>query len=325
MPKHHGHDVVHAIKAMRKGEIGVFFCLGGNFISASPDTVATAEGLQKVNLTIQVSTKLNRAHCITGKEALILPCLGRTELDITKEGEQFVSVENSMSIVHSSRGGFRPASTHLRSEPWIVAQLANATLGDKHLNWLELTDNYDTIRNLMEKSLDGFEDYNLRIRNPNGFSLPNPPRDSQSFATDNGKAHFTTNSLPNVSIDEDKYVMMTIRSHDQYNTTIYDLHDRYRGIHGNRRVVMMNANDMIERGWKTRTIVDIVSHFNGETRKADQWIVIPYDIPSGNIATYFPEANCLVPLESTADISNTPTSKWVVVSLHESNSSQEEE
>jgi anaerobic selenocysteine-containing dehydrogenase len=131
--------------------------------------------------------------------------------------------------------------------------------------------------------------------------------------------------LPDVSIDDDKYVMMTIRSHDQYNTTIYDLHDRYRGIHGNRRVVMMNANDMIERGWKTRTIVDIVSHFNGQTRKADQWIVIPYDIPSGNIATYFPEANCLVPLESTADISNTPTSKWVVVSLHESHSSREEE
>ena len=325
MPKHHGHDVVHAIKAMRKGQIGVFFCLGGNFISASPDTEATAEGLQKVDLTIQVSTKLNRAHCITGKEALILPCLGRTELDITKEGEQFVSVENSMSIVHSSRGGFRPASTHLRSEPWIVAQMANATLGNKHLNWLQLTDNYDHIRNLMEKSLDGFEDYNLRIRNPNGFSLPNPPRDSQSFATDNGKAHFTTNKLPDVSIDDDKYVMMTIRSHDQYNTTIYDLHDRYRGIHGNRRVVMMNANDMIERGWKTRTIVDIVSHFKGQTRKAEQWIVIPYDIPSGNIATYFPEANCLVPLESTADISNTPTSKWVVVSLHESHSSQEEE
>lgn len=325
VPSQHGYDVVNTIKAMQKGKISVFFCLGGNFISATPDTEASAEAMQKVGLSVQVSTKLNRAHCVTGEEALILPCLGRTELDISPKGEQFVSVENSMGIVHSSRGGLKPASKDLRSETWIVAQMANATLGSEHLNWLELVEDNDNIRTLMQRSLNGFEDYNKRIRQPNGFSLPNPPRDERSFATASGKAHFTTSSLPDVSIDSDKYVMMTIRSHDQYNTTIYDLHDRYRGIHGNRRVVMMNANDMIERGWKGRTIVDITSHFNGQTREAKKWIVVPYDIPSGNIATYFPEANCLIALDSTADISNTPTSKWVVVSLQENNSLQEEE
>ena len=180
-----------------------------------------------------------------------------------------------------------------------------------------MASNYDLIRDLMSEALAGFEDYNERVRVPNGFYLPNPPRDSRTFNTPDSKAHFITHPLPDVSIDDDKFVMMTIRSHDQYNTTIYDLHDRYRGIHGNRRIVLMNATDMIERGWKSRHIVDIVSHFDSEERRSNGWQVVAYDIPKGNIATYFPEANILVPLNSTADKSNTPTSKWILCSLLE--------
>ena len=315
-PREHGVDVVEAIGKMREGEVDLFFCMGGNFLSATPDTLATAEGLNRVKLTVQVSTKLNRSHLVTGETALILPCLGRTELDVQESGKQFVTVENSMGIVHTSNGGLKPVSSYLRSEPWIVASLATATLDDDR-DWMELVNNYDNIRTLMSKSLYGFENYNQRVRNPEGFALPNPPRDSRTFATPDKKAHFIAHDLPDVSIPSGKYVMMTIRSHDQYNTTIYDLHDRYRGVHGNRRVILMNANDMIKRGWKTRRIVDIVSHFNGEERRSDGWQVIAYDIPEGNIATYFPEANVLVPLNSTAEKSNTPTSKWIICSLLE--------
>ena len=313
-PREHGVDVVEAIDKMRAGEVDLFFCMGGNFISATPDTLATAEAINRVKLTVQVSTKLNRSHLVTGETALILPCLGRTELDIQHSGKQFVTVENSMGIVHTSKGNLKPVSKYLRSEPWIVASIANASLDDTR-DWMDLVNNYDNMRSLMSKALSGFEDYNDRVRNPHGFALPNPPRDTRSFSTPDKKAHFIAHDLPDVSVPDGKYVMMTIRSHDQYNTTIYDLHDRYRGIHGNRRVILMNATDMVERGWKTRRIVDIVSHFNGEERRSDGWQVIAYDIPKGNIATYFPEANVLVPLHSTADKSNTPTSKWIICSL----------
>ena len=313
-PREHGVDVVEAIDKMRAGEVDLFFCMGGNFISATPDTLATAEAINRVKLTVQVSTKLNRSHLVTGETALILPCLGRTELDIQHSGKQFVTVENSMGIVHTSKGNLKPVSKYLRSEPWIVASIANASLDDTR-DWMDLVNNYDNIRSLMSKALSGFEDYNDRVRNPHGFALPNPPRDTRSFSTPDKRAHFIAHDLPDVSVPDGKYVMMTIRSHDQYNTTIYDLHDRYRGIHGNRRVILMNATDMVERGWKTRRIVDIVSHFNGEERRSDGWQVIAYDIPKGNIATYFPEANVLVPLHSTADKSNTPTSKWIICSL----------
>ena len=315
-PRKHGVDVVQAINKMRKGEVDLLFCMGGNFISATPDTIATAEGINNVKLTVQVSTKLNRSHLVTGETALILPCLGRTELDVQKSGKQFVTVENSMGIVHTSKGSLKPVSKSLRSEPWIVASLAKATLSDDR-DWMNLVADYDNIRELMSQALSGFEDYNQRVRTEHGFALPNPPRDSRTFQTPDGKARFITHQLPDVSVDEQKYVMMTIRSHDQYNTTIYDLHDRYRGIHGNRRVILMNANDMIERGWKTRHIVDVVSHFKGSERRSDGWQVIAYDIPKGNIATYFPEANVLVPLDSTAEKSNTPTSKWIICSLLE--------
>ena len=315
MPRHHGYDVVNAIRAMIDGKVGVFFCMGGNFHSATPDTNATAEGMTRIPMTVQVSTKLNRSHLITGETAFILPCLGRTELDEQSEGPQFVTVENSMGIVHRSTGGLVPASPHLLSEPDIVGRLAEGTLGKKPLDWKSLTSNYDHIRDLMQNSLAGFDDYNKRVRQTNGFELPNPPRDSRSFSTPDGKAHFTAHDLPDVSIPSDCYVMMTLRSHDQYNTTIYDVHDRYRGIHGNRRVVLMNAQDMADRGWKNRQNVDLTSHFKGVDRSSVGWQLVAYDIPKGNIATYFPEANSLVPLDSTAAVSNTPTSKWIVVSV----------
>ena len=325
LPRKHGYDVVKSIKAMDENKVGIFFCMGGNFISATPDTRFTANALSKVEMVVQVSTKLNRSHAVTGKEALILPCLGRTELDIQKSGEQFVSVENSMGIVHMSKGNLKPASKHLRSEPWIVSSLAEKTLDNSPISWMEMIDSYDGIRDLMSDCLAGFENYNSRVKQDNGFYLPNPPRDERKFDTNDGKAHFTTHKLPNLEVGEGQYVMMTLRSHDQYNTTIYGLDDRYRGIKGNRRILMMNSIDMLDRNWKTRQRIDITSHFEGQTRLSQSWLVIPYDIPSGNIAAYFPEANELVPLNSTAELSNTPTSKWIICSLSESDSSDEEE
>ena len=325
LPRHHGYDVVHAIEAMQQGNVDVFFCMGGNFLSATPDTDLTAKAIQNIGLTVQVSTKLNRSHLITGKEALILPCLGRTESDVQASGEQFVSVENSMGQVHRSMGRLPPASPDLRSEPWIVARMAAATLGHKHLDWLDLVSNYDKIRSLMERSLNGFDNYNERVREPNGFALPNPPKDSQSFSTESGLAQFTAHALPDVQIEEDQYVLMTLRSHDQYNTTIYGLNDRYRGVSGHRRVLFMNAKDMVERGWKSRQRVNITSHFNDEVRHSNDWLVVPYEIPRKNLAAYFPEANSLVPLHSTAAISNTPTSKWIVCTLADPSMSLEEE
>jgi anaerobic selenocysteine-containing dehydrogenase len=219
-----------------------------------------------------------------------------------------------MGVVHRSKGGMKPVSTNLVSEPYLVAQLGHRLCPDV-LPWTDFMKDYDSIRDLMEQSLNGFDDYNRRVRQTNGFLLPNPPRDSCEFNTPSGKASFSIHSLPDVNIQPDRFILMTIRSHDQYNTTIYGLHDRYRGVHGNRRIVFMNALDMSERNLKTRDVINITSHFDGVARESKDWIVVPYEIPRGNLAAYFPEANELVPLESTAHISNTPTSKWIEVSL----------
>ena len=317
MPREHGFDVVHSIRAMEQGNVDVFFCMGGNFLSATPDTRRTGEAIKKIDITVQVSTKLNRSHLITGKTSLILPCLGRTEIDIQNNIPQFVTVENSMGIVHMSQGSLQPISKELQSEVAIICSLAEHMFPDENISWSELKQDYDKIRDLIEKSIPGFERYNERVRKRSGFSLPNPPRDSLTFSTSSGKAHFSSNPLPDLLIEDDQYVMMTLRSHDQYNTTIYGLEDRYRGIKGNRRVILMNAEDMAERGWKTRQVVDVTSHFQESTITSERWTIIAYPIPRGNLASYFPEANVLVPLESTADISNTPTSKWIVCSLSE--------
>tara|TARA_B100000767_G_scaffold275211_1_gene311042 strand:- start:10019 stop:12295 length:2277 start_codon:yes stop_codon:yes gene_type:complete len=325
MPRKHGYDVVHSISAMESNDVDFLFCLGGNFISATPDTTRTATAVSKLDMVVHVSTKLNRSHLVNGSESLILPCLGRTESDIQAEVEQFVTVENSMGIVHKSQGQLKPASNLLRSEPWIIGNLADLTLPESNIDWLGCVENYDNVRDLISQSISGFEDYNSRVRQPNGFYLPNPPKDSCEFETDDGLAHFSVNPLPDVSLNEDEFVMMTIRSHDQYNTTIYGLDDRYRGIKGNRRVLMMNPHDMLERNLKTRDPVNITSHFKGTKRISQKWLVIPYNIPKRNLAAYFPEANELVPLESTAAFSNTPTSKWIICTISGNDSIAEEE
>ena len=314
-PRKHGLDVVDSIQAMHDGRVKVFFGLGGNFYSATPDTRYTGQALQNCTLTVQVSTKLNRSHLVTGQEALILPCLGRTERDTQNGQLQFVTVENSMSVVHRSQGRRDPASPHLLSEPDIICRLATATLGQKtQVPWQTLSQNYDAIRDLIADIIPGFDNYNQRVRDPAGFLLPNCARDRR-FDTSTGKALFTVHPIPKHHLEPGQYMMMTIRSHDQYNTTIYGLEDRYRGIKKGRRVVLMNASDMASANLKEGDRVDLTSHFNQETRRAPNFVVLPYDLPAGSVATYFPEANPLIPVRSVAERSNTPTSKSVIVSM----------
>ncbi len=314
-PRTHGYDTVNAIKAMHAGDAHVFFALGGNFLSATPDTEYTAAALQRCRLTVQVSTKLNRAHLITGAQALILPCLGRTESDVQATGAQFVSCENSMGVVQTSRGRLTPASEHLLSEPMIVARLAAATLGARSsVDWLALTADYDRIRACIERVLPGFADYNRRVREPGGFYLPNAARERE-FMTASGKAQFTVHPLPRNELAPGQFLMLTMRSHDQFNTTIYSLDDRYRGIFNERRIVLLNADDIKAAGLHERQVVDLVSHFAGEERIARRFLVVPYAIPRRCAATYFPEANALVPINHVADKSNTPASKSVVISI----------
>jgi molybdopterin-dependent oxidoreductase alpha subunit len=314
-PREHGYDTVEAIEAMNEKKVKVFLAMGGNFISATPDSEFTGKAMQKVKLTVQVSTKLNRAHLVTGERALILPCLGRTERDAQIGGEQFVTVENSMGVVSMSRGNMQPASPHLRSEPAIVCELAAALLGEsKPIDWLAARDNYDVIRNHIEGAIAGFDNYNARVRQPDGFYLPNGPREGR-FTTMSGKALFTINGLPSIDVRPGHLVMMTIRSHDQYNTTIYGLDDRYRGIRNERRVILMNEKDIAALFLKERELVDLLGEYNGVTRMAEQFHVIKFDIPQGCCATYFPETNCLVPIDSFADRSKTPVSKFIEIRI----------
>jgi molybdopterin-dependent oxidoreductase alpha subunit len=317
-PRRHGLDTVETIRAMHAARVKVFFALGGNFLSATPDTEFTAEALSRCRLTAHVSTKLNRAHLVTGEQALILPCLGRTERDAQKSGEQFVSVENSMGVVHSSRGSLEPASLHLLSEPAIVARLARATLEETSaIEWERLVEDYDRVRDLIERVIPGFEEYNRRVREPGGFYLPNLAREGV-FKTSTGRANFTVHELPRHDLAGGQFLMMTVRSHDQFNTTIYGLDDRYRGVLGERRVVFLNAEDIAEQGLSAGQVVDLVSHFEGEERTARRFLVVPYPVPRRCAATYFPEANVLVPVRSVADKSNTPASKSVVISVRPS-------
>lgn len=314
-PRNFGYDTVHAIQAMHEGTAKVFFALGGNFLSATPDTEFTAEALRRCRLTAHVSTKLNRAHLITGQQALILPCLGRTEIDEQAAGPQFVTTENSMAVVEEWRGRLQPASEHLLSEPAIVAGLAKATLGNRStVDWDASIADYDRVREHIEHVIPGFDDYNTRVRQPGGFYLPNPIRD-RKFNTNDGKAHFTVHPLPEIKLETDQFLMMTMRSHDQFNTTIYGLDDRYRGIHNGRRVVFLNPEDIRASQLKEGQIVDLVSHFDGEERIARHFTVVPYSIPRRCAATYFPEANVLVPVRHFADKSHTPASKSVVISI----------
>ncbi len=337
-PRHHGFDTVEAIKAMHDGRAKVFFAMGGNFLSATPDTEFTAEALRRCNLTAHVSTKLNRSHLITGETALILPCLGRTEIDEQASGAQFVTTENSMGVVQSSEGKNPPASEHLLSEPMIVARLSDAVFvrssafrrndvvaetfrlkaGLRTVDWQSFVTDYDKIREAIEATIPGFENYNERVRKGGGFYLPNAPREGR-FNTSDSKAHFTIHPIPKHELHDGELVMMTIRSHDQFNTTIYGLDDRYRGIFNERRVVMMNQKDIEELNFKAGDVVDLIGEFNGETRIAHKFIIVAYDIPRKCCATYFPEANVLVPIDSVAEKSNTPVSKYVVIRMVSTN------
>jgi molybdopterin-dependent oxidoreductase alpha subunit len=314
-PRKFGFDVVEAIEAMHQKKAKIFFGMGGNFVSATPDTKFTADALRNCNLTVQVSTKLNRSHLITGKRAIILPCLGRTEKDFQGTKEQFVSVENSMGVVHQSNGTLNPCSAKLLSEPAIVAGLANATLKNSTTNWSELISNYDLIRDKIEATIPGFKDYNKRVRIKGGFYLPNNARENDFTPTKTGKANFSINKPSEIALEKNQFMMMTIRTHDQYNTTIYGLNDRYRGVLNERRVIFMNEDDMKSFNFKKLDVVDLTGHFNNEEREAKGFLVVPYNIPKQCTATYFPEANVLVPLKSTADISNTPASKTVIITI----------
>ncbi len=314
-PRRHGFDTVAAIQAMHAGRVRLFFGLGGNFLSASPDTHYTAAALRRCALTVQVSTKLNRGHLITGERGLILPCLGRSEVDRQLAGPQFVSVENSMGIVHASEGKLEPASPRLRSEVAIVCGTAQALFGkESPVPWATFEEDYDRIRERIERVVSGFEDFNRRIRLPGGFYLPNPVKEGV-FKTGSGRAELTVNPLNPISLEADQLLLQTFRSHDQFNTTIYGMNDRYRGIQNERRVIFMHPEDLAERGLKPVERVDITSHFKGETRTARLFLAIPYETPRGCAAAYYPEANVLVPIRSQAAGSGTPTSKSIVITV----------
>ena len=320
-PENHGYDAVNAARAMIDGKGKVFLAMGGNFLSAMSDTKLIAKAMNNCELTVFISTKLNRNHLVTGKKSLILPCLGRTEIDKQLSGNQFVTVENSMGIVHSSVGHMKPSSNYLLSEPAIVAGIASAVESKSsfsELDWANLVEDYDRVRDLIEATIPGFENYNSRVRNKSGFYLPNPPRDDLTFYTDSKKANFRFHELNGIHPGSGEFVMMTIRSHDQYNTTVYSNQDRYRGIKAGRRIVMMNPEDAKEHKIRAGELVDLESIFKGEIRRSTNWYVVEYDIPKGNIATYFPEANELIPLDSTANVSNTPTSKSIIVRINKS-------
>ncbi|WP_194767778.1 FdhF/YdeP family oxidoreductase [Tamlana sp. I1] len=311
----HGYSVIDAIKAMHEKKAKVFFGLGGNFISAVPDTTYSAQALGNCNLTVHVSTKLNRSHLVTGKEALIFPCLGRTEKDYQKSGLQLQSVENSMGVVSSTKGVLEPCSSALLSEVAVVCGVAHATLKDRSkINWLQYKDDYNLVREDIAEVVDGFKDYNTKLKQPSGFYLPNGAR-IRKFKTTTGKANFSINKLPNWKLKADELIMMTIRSHDQFNTTIYGLDDRYRGVYNGRRVIFMNREDMQERGLQEQQLVNLQSEFNGVIRKAPNFKVVGYDIPKNCCATYFPETNVLVPLDSFAHTAKTPASKSVSITV----------
>lgn len=316
-PRHHGFDTVEAIRAMRDGRAHVFVAMGGNFASATPDTTATLEALRRCRLTVQVSTKLNRSHVVPGRRALILPALGRTEIDVQASGPQHVSVEDSMGMVHASQGTLTPASPECRSEVAIVCDLARRLLGHKlPVSWEALAGDYRRVRDLIERAIPGFDDYNARVVAPGGFALPHGPRDARRFATATGRARLTVNALRAPEVPDGRLLLQTLRSHDQYNTTVYALNDRYRGVKAGRRVVLVHPDDLAAQGVADGDTVDIVSEAaDGVERRAERFRAVAYPTARGCAASYFPECNVLVALDDVAEVSNTPVSKAIVVRL----------
>ena len=313
-PRKHGVDVVQAIALMHKEPGKYFISLGGNFLSAAPDTDYTTQALEQTQLSVHISTKLNRSHLHHGEIGLILPCLGRTDTIIEKAGPQILTVENSMGTVHTTRGFVKSHTDYLLSEPHIIAQIASRTIGNDIVDWNALIDDYDRIRTLISKAVVGFESFNEKLKKDGIFDLPNGPR-NQQFTNDIGKARFTVNELPNYQIDPDELLMMTIRSHDQFNTTIYGLDDRYRGIYGTRKIVLMNKTDVENHNLDIDLPVTLYNNYGGKKREVSGLKIVAYEIPKGCIATYFPECNVLIPLELKARKSNTPASKSVKVRL----------
>ncbi|WP_291961342.1 FdhF/YdeP family oxidoreductase [Maribacter sp.] len=314
-PNHEGVDVVGTLKAMYEGNAKVFMCLGGNFLMAASDTEYTAKGIQNCDLTVQISTKLNRTHLITGKTALILPTIGRSEKDLKNGKPRHFTVENSMGRVKQSRGILKPASEAIMSEPEIIANLGHSLFGEEHpMNWKSLGEDYELIRKRIDQVAKGFNDTEERSKGA-GYYLPNNVRELDFSMLPNGKAQFTINKLPEHTLAKDEYMLMTIRSHDQFNTTIYGLDDRYRGVYNARRVIFMNIDDMKAVGLNKLDVVDITSTYDDIVRTAHNFKIVPYNIPSGNLASYFPETNVLVPFNHFADRSKTPISKSVKVRL----------
>lgn len=316
-PLKQGYDVVESIQAMHRGEAKIFCALGGNFMAAASDTHYTRQAIEKCNLTISISTKLNRTHLHPGKVGIILPTLGRSEVDKFGDHEQIVTVENSMGKVQPSKGNLHPASDHLMSEPAIIANLGQALFGpDDVLPWSNYERDYCVIRDDLAKIVDGFSDYNNRVSHGSEFYLPNNARSGDFSQLPDGRAVFSVCPLPDHDLDDDEFLMMTIRTHDQFNTTIYGLDDRYRGIYGERRVILMNADDMSKLELSEKDLVNISSTYDGVVRRVHQFHVISYKIPKGNLAAYFPETNPLIPIDQFADYSQTPISKSIKVRVH---------
>ncbi|QXI46651.1 MULTISPECIES: FdhF/YdeP family oxidoreductase [Pseudomonas] len=323
VPRAHGHNAVLAIKAMEEGRAKVFIGLGGNFAQATPDTPRTHAALRNCALTVQISTKLNRSHLVTGRDALILPCLGRTEIDLQASGPQGVTVEDTFSMVHLSHGQLRPRSPHLRSEPWIIAGMAQATLGKRPIDWEYAVADYGRIRSMIADVIPGFSDFNQRLQHPGGFHLGNHAAE-RKWRTATGKARFSPQSLPEQLVnakvlargDKPDLILQTLRSHDQYNTTLYGLDDRYRGVFGLREVVFVNEVDIRRMGFEPGEHVDLVSLWeDGVERRVSGFRLVAYDVPQGQAAAYYPETNPLVPLDSYGEGTYTPTSKFVAIKV----------
>src|SRR5580698_4595827 len=314
-PEKPGYDTVETLHAMFDGEVKVFFAISGNFLSNVPDTVYSAHAMQRCKLTAHVSTKLNRSHLITGERALILPCLGRTEEDIQATGKQFLTIEDSMGIINPSRGFFPPASPNLLSDVAIIANLAQATLGSRTTtNWLGFAADYNLIRDAISRVIPGFENFNARLAQEKFFYLPNAAK-HRVFKTSSGKAKLSVCPIPKHDLKPDEFLLTTIRSHDQFNSTIYGLNDRYRGVFDGRRVLFLNPLDMEAMNLQAGQIVDICSHFEGEIRKAPRFAIVPYAIARRSAAAYYPEANVLIPVRSVAAKSNCPAFKCIRITL----------
>lgn len=323
VPRQPGHNTVQAIQAMEQQQAKVFVALGGNFAQATPDSERTHAALRQCDLTVNIATKLNRSHLVTGRDSLILPCLGRTEIDLQASGPQGVTVEDTFSMVHISHGQLKPKSPHLRSEPAIIAGIAKATLGDHPVDWDELVADYGRIRELIADTIPGFEGFNDKLKAPGGFHLPNAAA-ARSWNTASGKARFSASELPaslinSAVLEQGKtpdLILQTMRSHDQYNTTVYGLDDRYRGVFGLREVVFVNRDDIQRLGFQAGDKVDLISLWSdGIERRVSGFTLVPYDIPVGQAAAYYPETNPLVPLESFGDRTFTPTSKFIAIRL----------